>query len=293
MATAGGTLQVRFCVGFLAIALGASACGDRQLTAILEPAVGQGGGPAVGEPDPAACAPAGAVLRPALGWNGWNEFRCRAELDQTKFLANVDALVDSGMRDVGYQYANLDDCWQAPRAADGTLAANSRFPDGVGALADYVHARGLKLGLDAHNVDCQRPELTTPGSVGHEATDAASFAAWGVDDVKYARCSGPAADDPQTFGAMRAALQQTQRPMLFSIVASPFQDWQAEVAQQWRPHADIEPAWAAILDIIDTTGKLAGYAGHGGFNGADMLWVGNEGLSEAESRAHFSVWAIN
>jgi alpha-galactosidase len=292
MATAGGTLQVRFGAGFLAIALGASACGDRQLTAILEPAVGQGGGPGNSQPDPAACAPAGAVLRPALGWNGWNEFRCRAELDQTKFLANVDALVESGMRDVGYQYANLDDCWQAPRAADGTVAANSRFPDGIGALGDYVHARGLKLGLDAHNVECQRPELTTPGSLGHEATDAASFAAWGVDYVKYARCGGPLADDPKTFGAMRAALQQTQRPMLFSIVASPFQDWQAELGQQWRTHGDIEPAWDAILEIIDVNGKLAAYAGHGGFNDADMLWVGSEGLSEAESRAHFSVWAI-
>jgi len=293
MATAGRTLQVRTRAGFLAIALGVSACGDRQLVAILEPAAGQGGSaPGVTEPDPAVCAPSGSALRPALGWNGWNEFRCRAELDQTKFLANVDALIESGMRDVGYQYANLDDCWQAARAADGSISANSRFPDGVGALAAYAHARGLKLGVNAHDGACVWPELTTPASQGHEAADAASFAAWGVDYLKYVGCGGARADDRTTFGNMRAALQQTQRPMLFSIVASPFQDWQASVGQQWRTHGDIEPSWDAILEIIDTNAQLAAYAGQGGFNDADMLWVGHAGLSEAESRAHFSVWAI-
>ena len=291
MAIAGWTGQVRCCAGFLAISLGIGGCGDRHLTAISE-AAGQGGSVTVGEPEPGACAPSGTTPRPPLGWNGWNEFRCRAELDQTKFQANVDALVARGLRDVGYEYANLDDCWQSPRAADGTVVANGRFPDGIAALADYVHARGLRLGLDAHNVDCKRPELTTPGSAGHEAEDAASFAAWGVDYVKYGRCTGAAPDDPSTFAAMRAALQRTQRPMLFSIVAAPFQDWQADLAQQWRTHGDIEPGWDAILDIVDTNAALASYTGRGGFNDADMLWVGNSGLTEAESRAHFSIWAI-
>lgn len=293
MATAGGTLQVRFCTGFLAIVLGAPACGDRHLTAISEPVAGQGGSASsVPEPDPAACAPGGPVARPAMGWNGWNEFRCRPELDQTKFLANVDALVDSGMRDVGYRYANLDDCWQAPRTTEGTLVANSRFPAGVGALGDYVHARGLSFGIDTHDYDCKWPELTTPGSAGHEAVDAASFAAWGVDYVKYVRCGAAKEDDPLVFAAMKGALQQTQRPMLFSIVAAPFQDWQAEVARSWRTHSDIEPSWSAILDVVDTNAALAAYAGRGAFNDADMLWVGNAGLTEAESRAHFSLWAI-
>jgi len=294
MATAGGTLQVRSFAGFLAIfglSLGISGCGDRHLTAIAE-AAGTAGAPSVVEPDPGACAPSAPLPRPPLGWNGWNEFRCRAELDQTKFQANVDALVARGLRDVGYQYANLDDCWQAPRAADGTVSANSRFPDGIAALADYVHARGLKLGIDAHNVDCKRPELTTPGSLGHEAEDAASFAAWGVDYVKYARCAAAQPEDPTTFGAMRAALQRTQRPMLFSIVAAPFQDWQAALGQQWRTHNDIEPSWDALLDVLDVNAALAAYAGQGGFNDADMLWVGNPALSESENRAHFSVWAI-
>jgi alpha-galactosidase len=227
-----------------------------------------------------------------MGWNGWNAFRCRAELDQTRFLANVDALAARGMKAAGYQYANLDDCWQSPRGADGAVIANARFPDGIAALGRYVHARGLKLGVDAHTGDCQRPELTTPGSVGYEQADAAAFADWGVDYLKYARCSAAADDDPTTFGTMRAAVDQTRRPMVFGVVASPFKDWQPTIAQQWRTHGDIEPAWDALLEIIDTNTKLAAYAGQGGFNDADMLWVGFPALSEAESRAHFSMWAL-
>ncbi len=228
-----------------------------------------------------------------MGWNGWNAFRCRPELDQTKFLANVDALVASGMKGVGYEYANLDDCWQSPRDPDGVVNANARFPDGVAGLARYAHARGLKVGLDAHAFVCDRGSgILTPGSLGYEQQDAASFADWGLDYLKYARCGGSEVDEPTTFGNMRAAVLQTRRPMVFSIVASPFKYWQASVGQLWRTHADIEPGWDAILDIIDTNEKLAGYAGQGGFNDADMLWVGFAELSEAESRAHFSMWAL-
>lgn len=304
MAIAGGTLQVRSCAGFLAIGLAVCGCGDRHLTAILDAPVGQAGqtgqagqpgqagGPPVTNPEPDECAPAGPVVRPVMGWNGWNAFRCRPELDQPKFEANVDALVARGLRDAGYQYANLDDCWQAPRSTDGALSANARFPDGMGALGRYVHARDLKFGIYAHVGACQRPELTTPGSLGREPEDAAAFASWGVDFVKYTRCGGDVADDPTLFGAMQTALQQTRRPMVFSIVASPFLYWQASVGQQWRTHGDIEPSWEALLGVIDTNAKLAGYAGQGGFNDADMLWVGLPGLTEAENRAHFSLLSI-
>ena len=293
MANAGGTRQVRSCAGLLALALGIFGCGDRRLTAILEapPAQG-GGGPSNPEPEPGSCAPAGVPARPAMGWNGWNEFRCRAELDQAKFQANADALLTRGLRDVGYQYANLDDCWQSPRGADGSLSANSRFPDGIAALGRYVHAQGLKLGIYAHTVECKRPELTTPGSLGFEAKDAAAFAEWGVDYVKYARCSGASPDDPANFGAMQSALARTGRPMVLSIVAAPFEYWQTGVARQWRIHGDIEPSWDAVLDVIDTNAKLAAYAGQGGFNDADMLWVGIPGLTEPENRAHFSLLAL-
>jgi alpha-galactosidase len=293
MAKAAGTLQVRSCAGLLAIALSVFGCGDRRLTAILEASTAQGGGGSgKPPPEPDACAPAGTPGRPAMGWNGWNEFRCRAELDQAKFQANVDALVTRGLRDVGFEYANLDDCWQAPRAADGTLSANARFPDGMSALGRYVHGQGLKFGVYAHTNECTRAEMTTPGSLGFEAQDAAAFAEWGVDYVKYNRCSGELADDPASFATMRSALEQTRRPMIFSIVASPFRYWQLGVAHQRRTHGDVEPSWDAILDIVDTNAKLAAYAGQSGFNDADMLWVGLPGLSEAENRAHFSLLAV-
>jgi alpha-galactosidase len=293
MAKAGGTFQVRSCAGLLALALGVFGCGDRRLTAISEESTAQGGGgPSQPPPEPGACAPAGTPARPAMGWNGWNEFRCRAELDQAKFHANVDALVTRGLRDAGFQYANLDDCWQAPRAADGSLSANARFPDGMAALGRYVHAQGLKFGVYAHTNECTRPEMTTPGSLGFEAQDAAAFAEWGVDYVKYTRCAGELADDPASFATMQSALEQTRRPMLFSIVASPFRYWQLAVAQQRRTHSDVDPSWDAILDIVDTNAKLAAYAGQSGFNDADMLWLGLPGLSEAENRAHFSMLAI-
>jgi alpha-galactosidase len=293
MVTARGMRQVRPCAGFLAILLLLPGCGDRRLTAISGALPAAAGAPSDGpdHPEPDACAPTPPPLLPPLGWNGWNEFRCRAELDQQKFLENADALLESGMRDAGYVYANLDDCWQAPRGADGALAANARFPDGMAALARQLHDRGLKLGIDAHNVDCQRPELTTPGSIGHETSDAGSFAEWGVDYVKYARCGGDG-NDEASVAAMRLALQQTGRPMRFTLVAPPFEYWQVGAAEQRRTHEDIEPSWEALLDIVDTQQKLAAYTGPGGLNDADMLWVGNAALTQSENRAHFSLWAL-
>lgn len=227
-----------------------------------------------------------------MGWNGWNEFRCRPELDEAKFRANVDALVSSGMKEAGYRFANLDDCWQSPRAADGSLTANERFPSGIGELGRYVHASGLKLGIDAHNVDCAWPELTTPGSVDHEIEDAATFATWGVDYVKYARCGGDSTAAQASAEAMREALNQTGRSMLLSLVYAPLEHWQTTTAQLWRTYSDIEPSWDALLGIVDAHSPLAPYGGQTGFNDADMLWVGHPALSEAESRAHFSLWAI-
>jgi len=294
MATAASRTRVRSFAGILAISLIFWGCGERRLTAILPALDDQTDPPPDGLPDPEAtsCAPPAGRLLPSLGWNGWNTFQCRPELDQLKFQANVDALVARGMRDAGYEFANLDDCWQAPRGADGTLSANARFPDGIAGLARYVHDRGLKLGIDTHNTDCKRNELTTPGTVTHEAQDATSFAGWGVDYVKYTRCGGDPADDPATFAALRDALARTGRAMRYSIGDAPFSYWQLGAADHWRTHADIDPAWPALLDIIDTEAPLAAYGGLVGFNDADMMWVGNAALSDGENRAHFSMWAM-
>jgi alpha-galactosidase len=290
MAISGRAIRVRDFAGTAAIILGFLGCGDRHLTAIL-PAqhAPPDGGPDAGV---VSCAPVASRPLPPLGWDGWNEFRCRAELNQEKFQANVDALVAHGMKDAGYEFANLDDCWQAPRGADGVLTANARFPDGIAALGRYVHDRGLKFGIYAINADCRRPELTTPGSMTHEVQDATTFAGWGVDYVKYARCGGDAAEAPAAFSTMREALAQSGRAMHFAMVAPPFAYWQLGAADQWRTRGDIEPGWPALLDIIDAHAALAAYNGQVGFNDADMLWVGNAALTEAESRAHFSMWAI-
>jgi alpha-galactosidase len=299
MPTVGGTHPVRCGAWLLAGLLGIFGCGDRHLTAILPPRTdpGSGGGSAGGPPAaPASCGLGegqGAGPLPPMGWNGWNAFGCGPELDQAKFMANADALLARGLADVGYEYMNLDDCWQSGRGADGVVTVNAaRFPDGIGALGDYVHARGLKLGIDSCSAGCQRPELITPGTVGYETQDAQSYALWGVDFVKYTGSGSNQARLRADFETMRDALEQTGRPMLLSIVNAPFKYWHTELGQMWRTHDDIEPTWSDVLDVIDVTSKLAAYAGQGGYNDADMLWIGNPGLSESESRAVFSVWAI-
>lgn len=294
MPTVGGTSWLRsICIG--GAFMSAFGCGDRHLTAILP--AGR-----VEEPSDECSAGEGrgAGPLPPMGWNGWNTFACRPELDQSKFTANADALVERGLRAAGYEYMNLDDCWQAGgRDVDGTVLTNTmRFPDGIAALGEYLHQRGLKLGLNSSVGGCTRPELVTPGSQGYEAQDAATYASFGVDYVKYNSCR----PDPDTlqasrelqasFETMREALIQTGRPMLFSIVNAPFEHWHSQVGHLWRTHHDVEPSWQGILSIIDATTSLAAYAGQGGYNDSDMLWVGNPGLSEAESRATFSMWAI-
>src|SRR6187402_1539874 len=274
MVTARGTSRLRsICFG--GALLGAFGCGDRYLTAIL---------PAGRDETPAdECSGGegqGAGPLPPMGWNGWNTFACRPELDQAKFIANADALVERGLRAVGYEYMNLDDCWQAGgRDADGTVLTNTmRFPDGIAALGDYVHQRGMKLGINSSVGGCIRPELVTPGSQGYEAQDAAAYMSFGVDYVKYNGCGGDPAGMQASFETMRDALRQSGRPMLFSISNAPFKPWHPEVGHLWRTHGDIEPTWQGILSTIDATTGLAAYAGQGGYNDSDMLWIGNAGL---------------
>lgn len=288
MATVGGTFWLR-AICLSGALTGVFGCGDRHLTAILP--AGRAESPV---DECSAGEGQGAGPLPAMGWNGWNTFACTPELDQAKFTANADALVERGLRTAGYEYMNLDDCWQAGgRDADGTVLTNTmRFPDGLAALGEYVHQRGLKLGLNSSVGGCTRPELVTPGSQGYEAQDAATYASFGVDFVKYNSCRGDTGTLQASFETMREALIQTGRPMLFSIVNSPFKDWHSRVGHLWRTHHDVEPTWQGILSIIDATSKLAAYAGQGGYNDSDMLWIGNPGLSEAESRATFSMWAI-
>jgi alpha-galactosidase len=237
---------------------------------------------------------------PPMGWNSWNRFQC--DVSETLIKETADALVATGMRDAGYAYVVIDDCWQVSRDASGTIVADARrFPSGMKALADYVHSKGLKFGLysDAGSKTCQG----RPGSNGYETEDARQYAAWGVDYLKYDWCSTDGVDAKIAYSTMRDALRATGRPIVFSMCEwgrSQPATWARGVAHLWRTTGDILPCWDCSESwgghgwsrILDMQVGLEKYAGPGGWNDPDMLQVGNPGLTTAENRAHFSFWAL-
>jgi alpha-galactosidase len=254
----------------------------------------------------ALAAPAGAraaedlAPTPPMGWNSWNKFGC--DVSERLIRETADAMVATGMKDAGYRYVVIDDCWQVRRDEQGTIMADpERFPSGMKALADYVHGKGLKFGLysDAGTATCQK----RPGSKGHEEQDARSYAAWGVDYLKYDWCNSEGLDARDAYARMSRALRATGRPIVFSICewggTSPWL-WAAGVGQLWRTTGDIQDCWdcsrswggMGVAHIIDLQAELHPYAGPGRWNDPDMLEVGNGGLTLAESRAHFSFWAL-
>jgi len=242
---------------------------------------------------------------PPMGWNSWNKFGCNVSEDLIRQIA--DAIVASGMKDAGYQYVVIDDCWQVERDGNGNIVADPKhFPSGMKALADYVHAKGLKFGLysDAGTKTCQG----RPGSRGYEFQDARQYAAWGVDYLKYDWCSTSTQDARSSYEIMRAALDASGRPIVFSICewgASRPWLWANGVGNLWRTTGDIQDRWQGkkewkpgdccsygMLDIVDQEVGLESFAGPGHWNDPDMLEVGNGGMTTAECRAHFSLWAI-
>ncbi|MFG3600951.1 glycoside hydrolase family 27 protein [Micromonospora chersina] len=264
---------------------------------------------------PAALALDNGVARtPPMGWNSWNSFGCN--INETLIRQSADAIVASGMRDAGYQYVVVDDCWFNPnRDAAGNLQGDpGRFPSGMKALGDYLHGKGLKFGLYQVPVDrtCAQYFGSYPGatgSQGHEAQDARQFAAWGVDFLKYDWCSPNGTIDQQvaTFARMRDALAATGRPIVYSInpnsihaKTGPQRNW-GDVANTWRTTEDITNAWdtgqtngypMGIQNIINVTVPLAGYARPGAFNDPDMMEVGRGGMTDTEMRSHFAMWAV-
>ena len=242
---------------------------------------------------------------PPMGWNSWNKFGCDVSEDLIRQAA--DAMVTTGMKDAGYQYVVIDDCWQVERDGSGNIVADAkRFPSGMKALADYVHAKGLKFGLysDAGTKTCQG----RPGSRGYEFQDARQYAAWGVDYLKYDWCSTSTQDARSSYEVMRAALDASGRLIVFSICewgnSKPWL-WGKGVGNLWRTTGDIKDRWQGkeewkpgdccnygVLDILDQEAGLESFAGPGHWNDPDMLEVGNGGMTTAEYRAHFSLWAI-
>lgn len=258
----------------------------------------------------AAFAQAPVAQTPPMGWNSWNYFA--SKVDDAGIRAAADQIVSSGMKDAGYIYVNIDDTWEAQRGPDGKIRTNAKFPD-MKALADYVHSKGLKLGIYSGpgTQTCAR----YPASLGHEEQDAESYAEWGIDYLKYDLCSfipdvmqKQAPNDKaaqmkimidaytKMGNALKAATAKTGRPIVFSLCQygwdSPWEWAPALGGNLWRTTGDIEARWQSIYDIASQQDGLAKYAGPGHWNDPDMLEVGNGKLSPAENRTHFSWWAM-
>ncbi len=240
---------------------------------------------------PAQALDNGLARTPPMGWNDWNAFGCNVTEQLVEQTA--DYLVSSGLKGAGYQYVNIDDCWMtSARNSAGQLVPDPvKFPNGISGTAAYVHSRGLKLGIyeSAGTATC----AGYPGSLGHEQTDADSFAAWGVDYLKYDNCNHQNVPDQQRYTAMRDALANTGRPIVYSLcnwgLASVW-TWGAGVGNSWRTTDDINVNFSTVTSIYKANVKLAAYAKPGAWNDPDMLEVGN-GMSFTEDRSHFSLWS--
>ncbi|XP_008389054.1 alpha-galactosidase 1-like isoform X2 [Malus sylvestris] len=209
----------------------------------------------------------GLGLTPPMGWNSWNHFNCK--IDEKIIKATADALVSTGLSKLGYTYVNIDDCW-AEIARDhkrNLVPKKSTFPSGIKALADYVHSKGLKLGIysDAGYFTCSK---TMPGSLGHEEQDAKTFAAWGIDYLKYDNCNNDDSKPTVRYPVMTRALMKAGRPIFFSLCE-------------------------CMISRADMNEVYAEFARPGGWNDPDMLEVGNGGMTKDEYVVHFSIWAIS
>ncbi|MFJ7300619.1 NPCBM/NEW2 domain-containing protein [Streptomyces sp. NPDC099088] len=279
---------------------GALAAGLLCAAGLTTPALAAPGGATAAVPAARTASPTsadGLALTPPMGFNNWNSTHCRAEFDQDMVEGIADLFVEKGLKDAGYRYVNLDDCWALPsRDADGKLVPDpERFPGGIKAVADYVHSKGLKLGIytSAGTKTCD--SVGFPGALGHEYSDARQFADWGVDYLKYDNCNNQGVDARSRYTTMRDALRATGRPIVYSICEwgenKPW-EWASDVGHLWRTTGDISDSWGSMLSILKQNLPLAPYAGPGHWNDPDMLEVGNGGMTDTEYRSHFSMWSV-
>ena len=240
------------------------------------------------------------ALTPPMGWNSWNGFGC--QVDEKLIRETADSIVSSGMKDAGYQYLVIDDCWHGVRDAQGFIQPNAQhFPSGMKALGDYIHSKGLKFGIysDVGAKTCGGH----PGSRGHEYQDALTYASWGVDYLKYDWCNSEGINPIGAYTTMRDALYAAGRPIVFSICEwgdnKPW-DWAKPIGHLWRTTGDITHCWDCeenhgswsswgIMRILDKQKGLRIHAAPGHWNDPDMMEVGN-GMTLGEDRAHFSLW---
>ncbi len=240
------------------------------------------------------------ALTPPMGWNSWNRFGC--DVSEKMIMEMADAMAGNGMKEAGYRYIVIDDCWQVARDSAGNILPDpERFPSGMKYLADYVHSKGLKFGL--YSCAGSRTCQGRPGSRGYQFQDARQYAAWGVDYLKYDWCANGGQNARAAFTTMSDALKQCGRPIVFSICEwgsnEPW-EWGEGVGHLWRTTPDIRNIYEAeinwgglgIVNIIDKQAVLWRYAGPGHWNDPDMLEVGNPGLTKDENITHFSMWAM-
>jgi alpha-galactosidase len=241
-----------------------------------------------------------------MGWNSWNFFAGKVTDQDIRNAA--DQIVATGMKDAGYIYINIDDTWEGERDANGVLHTNSKFPD-MKALADYLHSKGLKLGI--YSGPGTKTCAGFAASLDHEAQDAQLYASWGIDYLKYDLCSfrrdQMAAKAPNdkaeqmrimidAYVKMGKALKASGRPIVYSLCQygwdAPWEWAPALGGNLWRTTGDVQANWGSVYNIINQQAGLAKYAGPGHWNDPDMLEVGNGRLTIAENRSHFSMWAM-
>jgi alpha-galactosidase len=248
------------------------------------------------EPAPLQRVPYNRMTKtPPMGWNSWNMFAGRIDDKTVREIA--DAMVSSGMRDAGYVYVNIDDTWEGVRDAHGNLQSNHKFPD-MKALADYVHSKGLMLGV--YSSPGPRTCAGYPGSYGYEQQDARTFADWGIDYLKYDWCTASTIyknDQLQAvYQRMGQALQAAGRPIVFSLCEygmNGVEKWGPDVdGNLWRTTGDIRDEWSSMIGNVEKQVSAAAYAGPGHWNDPDMLEIGNGHMSNDEYRTHMSLWAL-
>jgi len=239
----------------------------------------------------------GLSRTPPMGWNSWNKFAGR--VDDVTIRKMADAVVASGMSKAGYVYINIDDTWEGARDAKGNITTNTKFPD-MKALADYVHSKGLKIGI----YSSPGPQTCAgyEGSYGHEEQDATTYAAWGIDYLKYDLCSARRIYKQTTeetrglYQKMGDALAHTGRPIVYSLCEYGVGDvwkWGGDVSGNlWRTTGDIKDNWASMDRLGFAQLDIASYSKPGHWNDPDMLEIGNGGMTADEYRTHMSLWSL-
>ncbi len=244
------------------------------------------------------------AMTPPMGWNSWNRFGC--DINEKIIRETADAIISNGMKEAGYNYIVIDDCWQIGRDSLGFILADpERFPSGMKSLAEYIHAKGLRFGLYtcAGRKTCQE----RPGSRGYEYQDALTYARWGIDFLKMDWCNSDGQNAKESYTLMRDALYNAGHPLVFSLcewgLSKPW-EWASDVGHLWRTTGDIRENWnipdakegkcwgGGVIINLDMQQGLEKYAGPGHWNDPDMLEVGNGALTENENRAHFSLWCM-